>query len=214
MQLQTGQTCQPTCSNGYHAEASLTLACFQLTAGNSTRYMFDATGARCMPNTCEGGAEGVTDAAVYSKCNQRRTGEMCEASDIHCGPGFRPTDGALQLVCDANGRYSAWGLYCEVEARSVPPGDEISPAAWAVPSILGGILLGVALGFFIRGWKDQRGKPRNMKEDEYAPMEAVQMRTTPAGSVLNVGASVSSLQGSTSHGISERPSHSHVQMAM
>eukprot|EP00756_Hemistasia_phaeocysticola_P054386 Hpha_TRINITY_DN30314_c0_g1::TRINITY_DN30314_c0_g1_i1::g.147035::m.147035 len=107
----TGDTCHPTCPAGYHASMGISLVCRRLTAGNVTVWMFDSTGAECIPNDCRGGA--LIPNVERSECDSFRTGETCLAADVSCKNGYRST-GSQTLLCDDKGRYArvADGLEC------------------------------------------------------------------------------------------------------
>ena len=98
---QSGETCVPSCANGYTLSGSFTLACVGKT--------YNANGASCASNACTAGPiTGVDARGTYTQCNSKKTGESCTPA---CTTGYLAS-GAFPLICSALLQYDASAVTC------------------------------------------------------------------------------------------------------
>eukprot|EP01065_Artemidia_motanka_P034265 TRINITY_DN4151_c0_g1_i3.p1 TRINITY_DN4151_c0_g1~~TRINITY_DN4151_c0_g1_i3.p1 ORF type:complete len:2395 (+),score=704.02 TRINITY_DN4151_c0_g1_i3:662-7186(+) len=128
----SGQQCTPQCRSGY-AELSFVLEC-------DDAMSFDAAANTCNPYPCMNGPfSGRDPRAVYTYCEQLKSGEMCTPQ---CEFGYAPSK-EFQLVC-VPFPSSALVLYMfdASPATCVPnnctggPADQAAEADWSACSAL------------------------------------------------------------------------------
>eukprot|EP01062_Namystynia_karyoxenos_P069871 TRINITY_DN6529_c0_g1_i3.p1 TRINITY_DN6529_c0_g1~~TRINITY_DN6529_c0_g1_i3.p1 ORF type:complete len:931 (+),score=197.59 TRINITY_DN6529_c0_g1_i3:113-2794(+) len=109
----SGDTCRPDCKDGWHLHGDFVLRCTNMAISAGGGY--NASGAWCEPNKCEGGPYTAFDNhANYSSCLPKRTGDTCLPT---CAAGYAGSgDAGFQLVCLNNGArndvFNAHGWSC------------------------------------------------------------------------------------------------------
>eukprot|EP00756_Hemistasia_phaeocysticola_P025495 Hpha_TRINITY_DN16008_c3_g9::TRINITY_DN16008_c3_g9_i1::g.120528::m.120528 len=89
LSLTSGQQCAATCLDGYSPSGQVSLVC-------DSQGRFNASGATCVPNTCEDGPYfGVDQRMNYTACAVLRTGQSCVPE---CEDGYHAS-ASLRMTC-------------------------------------------------------------------------------------------------------------------